>query len=166
MIMMSDPQRTEAEAFANQMQEVNETVLAAAVACNAEQWETTVLEEARSVGVVFHHIGYVYPFIVDWATRVASGKELPPVTRDMVHDVNQRHAEEHATVSQTDTATLLRENGAALVDWIRSLNDVQLKMGTPFALVGGKEISTRQVVEWFALNHAQNHLKAIQSTLE
>jgi len=46
------------------------------------------------------------------------------------------------------------------------LNDEQLQMKAPFALVGSKDISTRQVVEWFALNHARNHLKAIQSALQ
>ena len=38
-------------------------------------------------------------------------------------------------------------------------------LSTPFPLIGGKEISAQQMVQWFLVNHAHNHLGAIHKTI-
>ena len=110
---------------------------------------------------MFHHIAYAYPFIGDWAGKVANGEALPLLTYDDIHDVNRQHAQENTAVSQEEPVALLGKNGTAVSAQIRTLQDEQLTKTTPFALIGNQKVSAQQVVKWFLLNHANNHLEAI-----
>lgn len=88
------------------------TSAAAAVieGCTDDQWGTVVADENRTVGVVCHHIGYAYPFVVDWALQVARGEGAPAVSYDDVHALNHQHAEAQGTVDKEAALAQLHEN--------------------------------------------------------
>lgn len=151
--------------LAAQVEAVGEMVARAAADCTPEQWQTTMLEENRTVGVVFDHIADVFPYVTDWAVTLGMGRDLPPVTRDSVNRHNDERAEKKVGVSKADTLALLRQNTSAAAGQLRSLTDEQLERKAPFKLIGGKEISGLQLVEWFLINHANNHLKEIEEAL-
>ena len=163
---MSNQESTGVASLAEQVEATNEAVVAAAAACTPEQWQTPVPEDGRPVGVVFHHIAFAYPFIGNWATQVANGEALPPLTYDDIHNINAQHASANAEATQEETLALLRKNGTAVIAQIQSLQDEQLERTAPFTLTGGKEIKARQVVEWFLISHANNHLNDIRKALE
>lgn len=154
------------EQLVQQIEDVTTAVVNAIETCRDDQWHIVIGSEGRSVGVVFHHIAYAYPFVVEWATKLATGAGLPAVTYDDVHALNHQHAESHATVNRTTTLAALQTNGAAAVEQIGRLNNADLAISTPFALIGGQPITVQQVIEWFLINHAHNHLSAINETLE
>ncbi len=154
------------EVLVAQIEAVNEKVTAVAAACTPAQWQTVVPEEERTVGVVFHHIAFAYPFIGKWASKVANGEALPQLTYDDIHNLNHQHAQGNKAVTQAETVALLGENVTAVCAQIRALQDEQLAKTAPFALIGNQEINAQQVIEWFLLNHANNHLEAIQETLD
>jgi len=156
---------TMGEALAAELEAVNGQIATAIEGCTAEQWGMTVAGEERPVGVVFHHMASIYPFAVDWSGRLARGENLPEIAYDVVHQYNAQHAEKSAGASAAEVKTLLAENGAALAAHVRGLSDEQLANRGPFSLVSGREVSAKQVVEWFAIGHARNHLEAIQKTL-
>jgi uncharacterized damage-inducible protein DinB len=158
--------QTHVQQLVSQIEAATATVAAAIEACSDEEWRIVIGNEGRSVGVVFHHITYAYPFVVDWALKLAAGEGLPAVSYDDIHALNHQHAEAHAAVDQATTLAELQANGAAAVRELGQLSDEVLAVSTPFALIGGQAITVQQVVEWFLINHAHNHLSAINETLE
>jgi hypothetical protein len=133
--------------------------------CSPQDWETVVAEEERTVGVVLHHIAYAYPFAVDWAYQLAWGEGVPTVSYDDVHVLNHQHAEAQANVDPAATLALLKSNAQAAQAQIGQLSDADLQDSTPFPLIGGQPISVQQMVQWFLVNHAHNHIAAIHKTI-
>jgi hypothetical protein len=161
--MMSEQNKV--EALVTELEAANEAVLAFVEQCTAGQWQMIVASEERPVGTVCHHIAFGYRPVVEWAMTVAAGSELPPITLDVIHQANARHSDKHQTPTQAETAAALRENCATAVARLRQLNDAQLSVKAPFALLGGKEIDAARIMQRFAISHAQNHLKEIQETI-
>ena len=133
--------------------------------CTETQWRAQVEEEGRTVGVVLHHIAYAYPFVVQWAVGLAQGEGAPAVTYDDVHALNHQHAEAQANVDSAATLALLKTNAAAAAEQLGQLSDADLQTSAPFALIGGQPISVQQMVQWFLINHAENHIKAIHKSI-
>lgn len=134
--------------------------------CSEADWQTVVSEEQRSVGVVCHHIAYAYPFVVDWACQLAGGEGVPPITYDDVHALNHQHAEAQVNVDRAATLALLEANTAVAKEKLGALSDADLQTSAPFPLIGGQPIKVQQMVQWFLINHAHNHLEAINQSLE
>ncbi len=156
----------EVKALVEKLETAVDTVITAAEQFTDEQWQTDIPDEGGSVGMVTHHIASGIAPIMDWAMKVAQGEELPPFTREALHQYNANHAQKHANPNQAETIVLLRENKAAAAQRLNSLNDAHLSQALPFALADGQEISTQQMVEWFIINHCHNHLKNIKEALE
>ncbi len=162
--MSSDEVLTVAQLLA-QMEEATAVVTAVIEGCSEEGWETAVPEEDRTVGVVLHHIAYAYPFVVDWACKLAQGEGTPAVSYDDIHALNHQHAEAQADVDPAATLALLKNNAQAAQAQIGQLSDADLQVSAPFALIGGQEISVQQMVQWFLVNHAHNHIATIHKTI-
>ncbi|MCA9972341.1 MAG: DinB family protein [Anaerolineales bacterium] len=133
--------------------------------CTQEAWQTAVADEDRTVGVVLHHIAYAYPFVIEWACQLARGAGAPAVTYDDVHAINHQHAAAQATVDAAATLALLQTNAAAAQEQLARLTDADLQASAPFPLIGGQSITAQQMVQWFLVNHAHNHIAAIQQTI-
>ena len=63
-----------------------------------KQWKLPVLPDKRTVGVIVHHVGNMYP-IESPARRGACGRATPitDVTWDAVHKINADHAHDRAS---------------------------------------------------------------------
>ena len=162
--MSSDEALTVAQLLA-QVEEATAVVTAVVEGCSEEAWETAVAEEDRTVGVVLHHIAYVYPFVVDGACQLARGEGVPTVSYDDIHALNHQHAEAQADVDPAATLALLKRNTQAAHAQIGQLSDADLQVSAPFPLIGGQPISVQQMVQWFLVNHAHNHVAAIHKTI-
>jgi hypothetical protein len=162
--MSSDEVLTVAQLLA-QVEEATAVVTAVIEKCSEAAWETAVPEEGRTVGVLLHHISYAYPFVVDWACNLAQGEGAPAVSYDDIHAINHQHAEAQANVDPAATLTLLKTNAQAAQEQIGQLSDADLQVAAAFPLIGGQDITAQQMVQWFLVNHAHNHLTAIHNTI-
>ncbi len=133
--------------------------------CSEEAWGTAVPEEERTVGVVLHHIAYAIPFVVEWASNLAQGEGAPAISYDDIHGMNHQHAEAQANVGKATTLALLQSNAQAAQAQLSQLTDADLQVSATFPLIGGQAISTQQMVQWFLVNHAHNHLEVIHNTI-
>jgi hypothetical protein len=96
---------------------------------------------------------------------LAWGEGVPTLSYDDVHVLNHQHAEAQANVDPAATLALLKSNAQAAQAQIGQLSDADLQVSTPFPLIGGQPISVQQMVQWFLVNHAHNHIAAIHKTL-
>lgn len=133
--------------------------------CSEGDWETAVPDEGRTVGVVLHHIAYAIPFVVEWAINLAQGEGAPAISYDDIHGLNHQHAEAQANIDKTTTLALLQSNAQAAQEQLSQLTDADLQVSATFPLIGGQAITTQQMVQWFLVNHAHNHLETIHNTI-
>lgn len=153
---------TRAQALATRFEEANSEVIRAVETCSDAQWGTKTHGEGWTVGVVAHHVAQGHPEVAGLAEMVATGKPLPPVTWEMIHQGNAAHANEHAHCTKAETLTLLRGNGAAAARMVRSLTDEQLARS---ASLMGNTMTAEQVIEGILIHHPQDHLKSIKAAL-
>jgi hypothetical protein len=158
-------EQSEVKSLVERLETAVSTVISTARQLTAEQWQTIVPEEERSVGTVIHHIAFSIEPVANWVLDVAHGRGLPPFSREALHRFNADHAEKNANPDQATTIALMQHQLSDATQKINSLSDEELTRTLPFELIGGQEISGQKMVEWFTINHCHNHLKTIQEAL-
>ncbi|WP_420642373.1 DinB family protein [Candidatus Leptofilum sp.] len=148
-----------------QVEEATAATTAVIEKCSEVDWKTAVPEEERTVGVVLHHIAFTIPFVVEWACNLAKGEGAPAVGYDDIHGLNHQHAVDQANVDKATTLALLQTHAQAAQEQLGQLTDADLQIAALFPLIGGQEITAQQMVQWFLINHAHNHLEAIHNTI-
>ena len=148
-----------------QVEEATAATTAVIEKCSEVDWETAVPEEERTVGVVLHHIAFAIPLVVEWACNLAKGEGTPAISLEEIHAFNHQHAEAQANVDAATTLALLQSNSQSTQAQLSQLTDADLQVAAAFSMMGGQEITVQQMVQWFLVNHAHNHLAAIHNTL-
>jgi|SRR5215472_12367643 len=73
------------------------------------EWRTPVSPtDRRSVGVIVHHVASMYPIEINVARAIASGRSVSDVTWEVVAQLNAKHAQDNAQVSNPAALELLR----------------------------------------------------------
>ena len=127
-------------------------------------WKKTTSSEKWTVGVVAHHMAGAHEAIAGIIKTVASGQSMPNFTMDMLHDMNAKHAQEHAKTTKAETVALHKKSAAAAAAVLRGLSDADYaKSGT--VLAGMPPMSAEQVVGGILLRHIEEHLGSIRSTI-
>ena len=164
--------RNLAEELATRLEEANEAVLTVARNCSQAQWETVVPDEQRTVGVLFHHLAWLTPFIMKYAITAAAGNELPisPSASDRGRQLNANHAQEYAQVPQAEVIRLLQATCEAAIPQLRKLTDEQLNITTPwrqpYEPVPEQDVaSAKLLIEWNLIYHRYDHLSQIKKVL-
>ena len=101
------------EALAERLERINDEVMATVEACSDEQWRAACQGEGWSVGVTAHHIAAAYEPIAHFVQVVGTGQPLPPMTAEMLDQLNAEHAREYANCGKAETLELLRSGGRA-----------------------------------------------------
>lgn len=155
-----------AEALAERIEEGAATLAACAAGLSDAEWRTRMsATDARTVGVVVHHVASVYPVEIELALTIASGKAVTDVTWEMVAQLNAKHAQDQAAVTKAATLELLRRNSQAAADAVRALTDDELNRAAPFSLSYGAPVTAQFVIEDHALRHSWHHLAHIRKAL-
>ncbi|MEZ4864255.1 MAG: DUF664 domain-containing protein [Caldilineaceae bacterium] len=128
-----------------------------------QQWETPVPGEARSVGILVHHVANMYPLEMQLAQTIVGGQAITGVTWDAVAEINANHAHEHADPDRRETLALLRQNSAAAVAATRALTDEQLDIAVPNSLYGDAPMTLQLWLEDHPISHSFKHLSAIKA---
>jgi len=143
----------------------NETIIEALERCSDEQLRAVCPGEGWPVVVAAHHIALAYQPIAGMALKIANGQPLPPITPEMLDQMNAEHARECANVSRAETVALLRREGRAAADSVRDLTDEQLARTAVVTLAGGQTFSADGMIEGALIGHAMDHGKSIQEAV-
>ena len=126
-------------------------------------WKKTTASEKWTVGVVAHHMAGAHEGISNIIKAVAAGQSMGNFTMQLLHDMNAKHAQEHAGANKAETIALHKKNAATAAAVVRGLSDADLaKSGT--VLSGVPPMSVEQVINGILLNHVEEHLKSIRAT--
>ncbi|KAA3617322.1 MAG: DinB family protein [Calditrichaeota bacterium] len=128
-------------------------------------WQTPVLVDGRTIGVVVHHVASSYPMEIELAQTLASGQPITGATMDVVDQINADHAEKYASVNKKETLELLKQNSLAAADSVRKLSDAQLEKAAPVSLNADAPLTAQFFIEDHALRHSYHHLARIRETL-
>ena len=127
-------------------------------------WKKTTSAEKWSVAVVAHHMAGSHEIIAGLIKGLASGQPLPTLSMESLHDMNTKHAREHANCTKADTLALHRKTAAAAAAIVRGLDDTGLdRTGT--LLTGMPPMSAEQVAVRVLVGHIDEHLGSIRATV-
>lgn len=155
-----------AESLAARIEQGAAGLIAFAEGLSDADWRTPVsATDSRSVGVIVHHVGNMYPIEIDLARAVLSSGSLLNVTWEAVAQVNQKHAQESVQVSKSAALELVRRNSAEAAAAVRTFTDQELDTAAPLALNSGAPLTVQFVIEDHALRHSWHHLAAIKKAL-
>ncbi len=153
-----------AEALAKQYEAKVQDATATLEKLSDADWKKTTAGEKWTVAVVAHHVASGHEGIANIIKALSAGQGLPGFTMDVLHDMNAKHAQEHANAAKADTVALHKKNAAAAAGVVRGLSDDQLaKSGV--VLQGMPAMSVEQIVTGILINHVDDHMGSIKKTV-
>lgn len=161
----SDSVSERANLLAERLEQGARALAALATALSDAQWQTPVLKDGRTIGVVVHHVASVYPIEIQLAQTLAAGNAVTGVTMDDIHAMNAAHAKENADVTKEATLELLLRNSAAAAAAIRALSDQELDRAAAASLYADAPITCQFMLEDHAVRHSYHHLARIHKTV-
>ncbi len=132
---------------------------------SVSDWQTPVLNDGRTIGVVVHHVASAYPLEIELAQFLASGRPITEATMDVVDQMNAKHALEFASVGKKETLELLRRNSSAAAESVRAFTDADLEKAATVSLNADAPLTAQFFIEDHALRHSFHHLARIRATL-
>ena len=130
-----------------------------------EQWKTKIPHDGRTVGVVVHHVGTMYPIEISLAQQLAKGQAVEGVTWAGVHEMNAEHARNFDGVTKEQALDLLQKNSVAAAAAVRALSDEELDTAAPLSLNSDGPRTCQFMLEDHAVGHAWHHLLKIRGAL-
>lgn len=130
------------------------------------QWQTPVIGDGRSIGVVVHHVASVYPIEVELAQVLASGNNIEGATKEVIDNMNAEHAANNAQVGKGETLELLKQNSEIASKAIRQFTDQQLDNSGKVSLNADAPLTAQFFIEDHALRHSFHHLAKIKETIK
>jgi hypothetical protein len=127
-------------------------------------WKKTTSAEKWPVGVVAHHLAGAHEPIAGIIKAVASGQSRPSMTMDQLHEMNAKHAQEHAKCTKAETLALHKKGAAAAASVLRGFTDAELGK-TGAVLAGMPPMTAEQVVTGVLLQHIDEHLGSIRAAV-
>ena len=156
-----------AESLADRIEEGAAGLAAFAEGLSEAEWRTATStgNDRRPVGVLVHHVAFMYPIEIDVVRAVASGKSVMDVTWEAVAGINAKHATDNAGVTKTAALELLRKNSREAAAAIRALTDDELDRAAPFSLSYGAPVTSQFIIEDHPLRHPWHHLARIRTAV-
>jgi hypothetical protein len=152
-----------ATALAERLEHGARALIAFASGLTDAEWKTrSTATDARTVGVIVHHVASVYPVEIQLAQTVADGKPVTGVTMDDINAMNAQHAVQNHAVTKEEALDLLRRNSVAAAAAIRALTDEQLAQAAPVSLYSDAPLTCQFVLEDHAVRHSYHHLARIR----
>ena len=154
-----------ANALAERLEQGARELAALALTLTDAEWQSRIPGDGRKIGVVVHHVAYMYPIEIDVAQTVAGGRPIAGLSWDDVHKINAEHARENDGVTREEALALLQRNSAAAAAAIRALDDAALDRAAPVSLNADAPLTCQFVLEDHAVRHSFHHLAKIKSAV-
>jgi uncharacterized protein (TIGR03083 family) len=127
-------------------------------------WKRTTASEKWTVGVTAHHVAGAHEAIAGILKTIAGGQSMSGFSVSMLHDMNAKHATEHANCTRAETLAMHKKGAAAAAAVVRSLSDAELdRSGTVAAEM--PVMTAQQIIENILINHVHEHLGSIRATV-
>lgn len=154
--------RGAAAQLADEFDTVLAGVIEVAESCDDEQWMRRVIDQERSVGVLFDHIAAGNDQSVEWATAFLRGRAVE-VDPGLIDSENAAHAREARDRTRSMIVERLRASTARTSKFLHALTDEQLSLSQTFGWLGPQDVAflIRQ-----ACRHPQRHLQGIRQALD
>lgn len=154
-----------ANALAERLEQGASALEAIASALTEREWQIRVPGDGRTIGVVVHHVGTMYPLEIQLAQKLAAGQPIAGVTWEVVHELNATHARANGGVTPEAAIDLLRRNSAAAAAAIRALSDEELDRAATVSLNADAPLTCQFFLEDHAVRHSYHHLARIRAAL-
>jgi hypothetical protein len=163
-VTKEDRMAAKAEALATQFEAKVQEATAVLERLTDADWQKTTSGEKWTVGVVAHHVAGSHEGIAGIIKSVASGQSMGNFTMEMLHEMNAKHAKEHARASRAETVALHKKGAAAAAAVVRGLSDADLGKSAT-VLAGMPAMSVEQIVNTILINHVNDHFASIKATV-
>ena len=154
-----------AEALAARIEQGADALAAFARTLSPAEWNTRVPKDGRTVGVIVHHVGNMYPIEVQLAQTLADGKPIAGVTWDAVHQINAEHATANADVEKAAALEFLQSRSRDAAAAVRAIPDEALDKAAPVSLNADAPLTCQFFIEDHALRHSFHHLAKIRAAV-
>ena len=154
-----------AEALAVRLEQGAGALASLASTLTEAEWQTRIPRDGRTVGVVVHHVGNMYPIEIEAALTLAAGNPVVGVTAEVINEINARHAREFAAVTKDEALEFLRRNSATAAAAIRTLSDEQLDRAAAISLNADAPLTCQFWLEDHPVRHSYHHLAKIRAAL-
>lgn len=154
-----------ANALAQRLEQGADALVAFASTLTDEEWQTRLPHDGRKVGVVVHHVAYMYPVEIELAQKLARGEPITGVTWDVVHGINATHAKENDGTTKDEAIALLKKNAAAAAAAVREFDDASLDNAAANSLYKDAPLTCQHMIEDHALRHSFHHLAGIRGAV-
>jgi hypothetical protein len=156
---------TRAEQLAQRVEQGAHDLIAAVQHLSEEQWRTPCGDENRSLGVLVHHVGAMYPLEADVVRTLAAEGGMPGLGWEAVNGINADHATTNADVDPATAMHLVHQNSALAAEVVRNLTDEQLDRVAPNGLHWSAPLTVQFFVEQHPIAHPYIHLESITTAL-
>jgi len=153
------------EALAARLESGAAALAAFAEALSEAEWHTRLPKDGRKVGVVVHHVAYMYPIEIQLASLLAAGQPITSVTWDDVNKINHDHAKENDNVTKEAAMAMLKTNSAAAASAVRAFTDEELDSAAPVSLNDEAPLTCQFFLEDHPVRHSYHHLAGIRAAL-
>jgi len=154
-----------ADALADRLEQGASALITLATGLSEEEWQVRIPGDGRTVGVIVHHVGNMYPIEIELAQALASGKPIAGVSWDDVHAINAKHAKEFAKVTKAEAIEFVRRNSEAASAAIRKLSDAELDRANSVSLNSDAPLTCQFFIEDHAMRHSYHHTAKIRGAL-
>lgn len=155
---------TRLDNYAARFEATNNDLIATVEGCPDEQWRQLCEDGGRPVGVVAYHVAATNEAFARMLGALAAGQTYSPkISMEVIHGHNAQQARDHADVGKPEVLDGLRQQGAAILQALRRLDDGQLDQvaGT----FGDNELRVAQVIEYVVIGHTREHLDSIRTAI-
>ena len=156
----------QAHALADRLEQGARALISFATDLTDEEWQTPLPKDGRKIGVIVHHVASVYPIEIQLAQTLAKGEAISGVTWADIHQMNAKHASDHANISKAEALDALRRHSADAAAAIRALSDEQLRHAATVSLYEEAPLTSQFFLEDHAVRHSYHHLFLIRRALQ
>jgi hypothetical protein len=155
----------QANALADRLEQGARALISFATDLTDAEWQTPLPKDGRKIGVIVHHVASVYPIEIQLAQALANGQAISGVTWADIHEMNAKHAADHANITKAEALEALRRSSADAAAAIRALSDDQLKQAAAVSLYEDAPLTAQFFLEDHAVRHSYHHHFLIRRAL-
>jgi len=153
-----------AQELASLFEQTNEDFISFITGMSESDWLTVCPNEERTVAALAFHVAGGYSFELRAFAGIANGDEQPIVTKEYLDRVNAQDGARFAHADRAATIELLRTDGRTAAEFVRSLNDEQLKrVGAYIDWV--PPMSVEKWIELVLIGHIRMHRASMEAVL-
>ena len=155
-----------AESLADRIEQGAAELASFAEGLSEKDWQTpgTSGNDRRPMGVLVHHVAYMYPIEIDVVKAVAGGKSVMDVTWEAVAGINSKHASDNRGHEGGCSRPVAEEQPRGRCRGA-SAHGRRARSGRALLLNYGAPVTAQFVIEDHPLRHPWHHLARIRKTL-